>query len=58
MEDLDRLAPGLGDPTGLVEQSFWFLLEREPQGSILSRFALTDIERYFPEYLAVIGRGV
>ncbi len=56
--ELDRLAPGLGDPTGLVEQSFRFLLEREPQGAILSRFGLTDIERYFPEYPAVIGRSV
>lgn len=34
----------------LVRRSFEFLLEREPPGSILRRFDLTVIERYFPEY--------
>ncbi len=34
----------------VVRQSFRFLLEREPASSILSRFSLTDITRYFPEY--------
>lgn len=34
----------------LVEESFRFLLEREPAGAILSRFELSAIERYFPEY--------
>ena len=34
----------------LVEESFQFLLEREPATSILSRFELSVIERYFPEY--------
>lgn len=58
LDELNRLAPGAGEPTGLVEQSFRFLLEREPKESILREFALTDIERYFPEYPEVIGRGV
>jgi hypothetical protein len=34
----------------LVRESFRFLLEREPASSILSRFSLSDIARYFPEY--------
>ena len=34
----------------LVRASFEFLLEREPQGAILRRFKLADIERYFPGY--------
>ena len=35
----------------LVEMSFEFLLEREPNTSILSQFELPVIERYFPEYV-------
>ena len=34
----------------LVRRSFDFLLEREPQDSILRRFDLSVIESYFPEY--------
>jgi len=34
----------------LVEKSFEFLLERESNASILSRFDLPVIGRYFPEY--------
>ena len=34
----------------LVRESFVFLLEREPVGSILRSFDLSVIERYFPEY--------
>ena len=34
----------------LVSRSFDFLLEREPAGSILRRFDLSVIQRYFPEY--------
>ena len=37
-------------PEMLVETSFKFLLERESNTSILSRFDLPVIERYFPEY--------
>ena len=53
--ELRRFAPKSTEPTGLVERSFLFLLEREPKESILRRFALSDIERYFPDYPAVIG---
>jgi uncharacterized protein (DUF39 family) len=34
----------------LVEESFAFLLDREPNTSILSEFELTLISNYFPEY--------
>jgi hypothetical protein len=56
-EDIARYAPG-ATPERLVEASFEFLLEREPASSILSRFALPVIERYFPEYPRVIGQLV
>ena len=54
-EDVKRYAPG-STPERLLEASFEFLLEREPASSILPRFALPVIERYFPEYPRVIGR--
>ena len=56
-EDVARYAPG-ATPERLVEVSFEFLLEREPASSILSRFALPVIERYFPEYPRVIRQIV
>lgn len=34
----------------LVARSFEFLLQREPPSSILRRFDLSVIQRYFPEY--------
>jgi hypothetical protein len=47
--EVNRFAPGSG-VEDLVRRSFEFLLEREPPQSILRRFAISDIERYFPEY--------
>lgn len=38
----------------LVKKSFEFLLEREPNTSILRHFDLTVISRYFPEYESTI----
>jgi hypothetical protein len=38
----------------LVRRSFDFLLEREPNTSILRSFDLPVIARYFPEYERVI----
>lgn len=38
----------------LIERSFKFLLQRESKESILSRFNLKVINRYFPEYEARI----
>ncbi len=53
MPELERFAP-LSSVEDLVRRSFKFLLEREPPQSILSRFGLSDIERYYPEYPRVI----
>ena len=47
---------GGGDEAALVEAAFRFLLDREPKESILSRFDLTVIERYFPEFPREIAR--
>lgn len=44
-----RYAPGV-PAERLLEASFEFLLAREPKEAILSRFTLSTIERYFPEY--------
>ena len=44
------------DPQALVHESFLFLLEREARESILRRFDLPVIERYFPEYPSEIER--
>jgi hypothetical protein len=50
-----RLTGGRVDAATLVEKSFEFLLEREPNTSILRSFELPVIGRYFPEYERVIG---
>jgi len=54
----DPAAEGLPavDPERLVEESFAFLLEREPATSILADFDLTVIGRYFPGYRDEITR--
>ncbi|MGH7588801.1 MAG: hypothetical protein ACRELU_09430 [Gemmatimonadota bacterium] len=44
------------EPEALIEESFRFLLEREPRESILARFELPVIARYFPEYPKEIRR--
>jgi hypothetical protein len=43
-------------PEELVRASFGFLLEREPATSILRRFSLDQISRYFPEYPGEVHR--
>ena len=48
--DLARLDPRASDPERLVRVSFAFLLKREGKASILGRFDLVEIGRYFPEY--------
>ena len=47
---VDDLQLGGVEPSALVEESFAFLLEREPATSIMRQFSLWDIGRYFPEY--------
>ena len=45
-----KLTEGKVTAEKLVEKSFEFLLEREPNTSILGAFDLPKIQRYFPEY--------
>lgn len=51
-DDATRLAAAIdqGDVERLLYETFDFLLEREPKGSILSSFDLSVVSRYFPEY--------
>ena len=42
--------------TQLVEVSFKFLLDREPNTSILQSFDIAVIEHYFPEYRDEVRR--
>ncbi|MCK4390516.1 MAG: hypothetical protein KAV83_09805 [Desulfobacterales bacterium] len=45
-----KLTGGKVSPEALIEKSFEFLLERESNTMILSRFDLPLIGHYFPEY--------
>ncbi len=54
--DVARLDPGAAEPDDLVRRSFEFLLARESKESILARFELPLIGRYFPEYEREIAR--
>jgi hypothetical protein len=46
----DRLAAGRHAPETCIEAAFRFLLDREPKETILDRFDVTVISRYFPEF--------
>ena len=50
-----KLTNGRVPAEALIQKSFEFLLEREPNTSILSSFDLQVISRYFPEYERTIG---
>lgn len=50
-----KLTDAKSEPEELIERSFEFLLQREPNTSILRSFELSVIGRYFPEYEEVIG---
>ena len=54
--DYKKIAGDKIQPEELVRRSFEFLLEREPKESILTRFDLSVISRYFPEYEREIKR--
>jgi hypothetical protein len=45
-----KLTGGRVTPEVLVVRSFEFLLDREPNTSILRQFELPVIQNYFPEY--------
>ncbi len=57
-EYLNRLTAGRIEAPDLIRRSFEFLLEREPKESILSRFDLQDIQRYFPDFERAIERQI
>ena len=46
------------DPDVLVRESMAFLLEREPATSIMSEFALSDIQGFFDDYYDELSRRV
>jgi hypothetical protein len=52
----EKLTGGKARIEELVHRSFEFLLEREPKESILRKFDLPVIGRYFPEYEEEIKR--
>ncbi len=45
-----ELTQGQIEPHDLIERSFSFLLEREPNTAILSEFNLRKISEFFPEF--------
>jgi hypothetical protein len=49
-----KLTAGKITTAQLIKKSFEFLLEREPNTSILRSFDLSVIARYFPEYERII----
>ncbi len=55
-QDYRRLTAGRGTPEACVEAAFRFLLDREPKESILPRFDLMIIARYFPEFERALPR--
>ncbi len=46
----EQLGQGRYPPAVFIEAAFRFLLDREPKESILGRFDVTVISRYFPEF--------
>jgi hypothetical protein len=50
---LERLSPA-EPPDAFVRRCFVFLLEREPKDSILRRFDISVIGRYFPDFETTI----
>jgi hypothetical protein len=51
-----ELTDGAASRERVIEAAFAFLLEREPKESILSRFDVTVISRYFPSFEEDLGR--
>jgi hypothetical protein len=54
--DLERFGKGYESPEAFLRACFEFLLAREPKESILSRFGVGVISRYFPEFEDEIRR--
>ncbi|MEM7145776.1 MAG: hypothetical protein AAF591_11625 [Verrucomicrobiota bacterium] len=53
---VENLTSGNADAEALLKKSFEFLLEREPNTSILRSFDLPIIGSYFPEYEAAMRK--
>ena len=51
-----RLTQGKVTPERCVQAAFQFLLDREPKESILTRFDLTVISKYFPTFERDFGK--
>ena len=52
----EQLTAGKHTPERCLEAAFRFLLDREPKESILGRFDVTAISRYFPEFEREMAR--
>jgi len=57
-EDRNRICGARIGPEELIRRSFEFLLEREPKESILRRFDLSVISRFFPKFEAEMMRRI
>ena len=55
-EEITDLTDNTVTKTQLLEFSFKFLLDKEPNTSILKSFDISVIEQYFPEYLDDLRR--
>jgi len=56
--DYHRLSNGSCPPERCVEAAFRFLLDREPKEAILSRFDVSVISRYFPDFETKLPRYI
>lgn len=54
----ERLTDGQISAEMLVQRSFEFLLQREPNTAILEQFDLSLISQYFPEYEDTIRQSL
>ena len=54
--DLARLSGGKHKAVEVIDAAFRFLLDREPKESILARFDVAVIARYFPEFQRELPR--
>lgn len=53
---LESLGRPNSEEAVVVQETFVFLLEREPATSILSRFSLDTVSQYFPDYVETLRR--
>ncbi len=58
LEDFQRLGQNFRALDEFVQACFSFLLAREPRGSILPSFDISEVSRYFPEFEDEISRAV